>query len=126
MSGVGGRAHVLLVHPDPGFADQARWALDASVDLAVAGDAMSGLRAVARRRPDLLLLSTDLGDLPATGLVRSLRSQPETAELPVLLVTTKVAPEGLDLVAARAVVGVLSLPVTPIALLQRVLEVLPA
>lgn len=118
------RPRVLLVHPDADFGAQASYALGEAVDLVVVTDAMSGLRSVARQRPDLLLLSTDLEDLPAAGLVRSLRGQPETADLPVLLVTTKDRPSGLDLVAARAVVGVVSRPVTPLALRQRVTEAL--
>lgn len=114
------RPRVLLVDPDDAFPAMARYALGQAVDLEVAGDAIAGLRALARRLPDLLMLSTALADLPTSGLVRSLREQPETATLKVVLVTDKAAPEGLDLLALRTVDGVVARPVSPLALLNRV------
>lgn len=58
--------HSLIVAPD------ARSALEDALDL-----------------PDVILLDLDLSDLPGVELLRRLKNQPETAQIPVLVLTEK-------------------------------------
>ncbi len=52
----------------------------------LAPDARAAFQEMADR-PDLVLLDLDLPDLPGEEFLRRLRSQPETAQLPVVVLT---------------------------------------
>ncbi len=54
-----------------------------------AARAEEGLRAVREKKPDLVLLDLMLPDLPGTEVCKQLRSAPETAKLPIVMLTAK-------------------------------------
>ena len=65
----------------------------------------------ARERPDLILLDLGLPDLPGEEVLRCLKAQPETARIPVVVVSGQ--PDAATLVAgsgARAVAAILRKP----------------
>ena len=53
----------------------------------VAMDGLAALDAVERFRPDLVMLDLMIPQLDGFGVLERLRSAPETADLPVILVT---------------------------------------
>lgn len=56
-------------------------------DTVMAGDGRGALRMVRDRRPDLVLLDLNLPDIDGCAVLRSLRADPATRELPVIVHT---------------------------------------
>ena len=81
---------VLVVDDEPDILELTRFALSQEgfqVDTAATGDeAMASLR---RSRPDLVVLDLMLPDRPGTEICRSIRSTPELAAIPVIMLTAR-------------------------------------
>jgi CheY-like chemotaxis protein len=58
-------------------------------DTAVAGDGAQALEAVAKSRPDLILMDAVMPHLDGFETVKRLRADPDTRDLPIIMVTTK-------------------------------------
>ncbi len=55
-----------------------------------AENGIEGISLIARRRPDLIILDLRMPDLDGFGVLQELRNNPETANIPVLVVTGEV------------------------------------
>jgi two-component system phosphate regulon response regulator PhoB len=70
-------------------------------EVSITASGSDALRVATRRVPDLILLDVMLPDIYGTDVCRSLRQTPETAEVPIIMVTAKGAEqdrvEGLSL-----------------------------
>jgi DNA-binding response OmpR family regulator len=115
------RAMIVVASASEGVHAQLRLTLgDERFEVIEAEDVRATATEVARRRPDLLVLDIDL-DGGAGNLVSSLRAQPETADLRLLLLAPRdrdpaVLPDDVD-----ATIG---LPATSFALLRRIEDLL--
>jgi CheY-like chemotaxis protein len=56
-------------------------------EVILAGDGKSGLRAVSESRPDIVLMDLSLPELDGWEATRRLKSDPETASIPVIALT---------------------------------------
>ena len=81
---------VLLIEDEPNIIEAVRfilsrdgWAVDTHSDGATA------LAAVARRMPDIIILDAMLPNRSGFEILRDLRDQPETADLPVQMLTAR-------------------------------------
>ncbi|MEO1797555.1 MAG: response regulator [Pseudomonadota bacterium] len=81
---------VLIIEDEPNIIEAIRfilsrdgWAVDTHSDGATA------LAAVARRMPDIIILDAMLPNRSGFELLRDLRDQPETADLPILMLTAR-------------------------------------
>jgi PAS domain S-box-containing protein len=73
------------------------------VEMAVSVTGLDGLAAIRRRRPDLILLDMHLPDISGMELLRHLKSDVETATIPVVVVSADaLAKETADAMAAGA------------------------
>jgi DNA-binding response OmpR family regulator len=54
-----------------------------------AGDGIEGLEQIERERPDLVLLDVNMPRLDGIELLRQLRARPDTAALPVVMLTAR-------------------------------------
>ena len=72
-------------------------------EAAVAGDGLSGLAAALARRPDLVIADVDMPHMDGLRMCRALRSEPSTADVPVVLVTAYLAPGDQALTDAQPV-----------------------
>lgn len=82
---------ILLVEDEPEIVDIVRDYLErAGFRVITAGDGISGLRLARAERPSLLLLDLMLPGMDGLDVVRSLRSDPATSGLPVIMLTARV------------------------------------
>jgi CheY-like chemotaxis protein/Tfp pilus assembly protein PilZ len=88
-------------------------------DVRSAGNAAAALAAIDARRPALIVTALDLPDRPGDDLVRELRTQPRTSELPIVVLTRGGPDEHARAVRAGAS-DVLSLPLLHETLVQSV------
>lgn len=66
--------------------------LRADVDLSCALSGQGGLKAARELHPDLILLDLQIPDLPGDQVLRALKSDPATHEIPVIMVSADVSP----------------------------------
>ena len=76
-------------------------------EVVVAGDGRAALRAVAERRPELLVADVDMPHLDGLDLCRAIRADPALAHTPVVLITAYLLPGDPRLAdtGALAVIG---------------------
>ena len=86
-----GAHRILVVEDEPDVANLIKLTLEragnATVD--IVGPADAALRAVRGAPPDLLILDLNLPGFDGTELCRFLRRQPDTAALPIIIVTAR-------------------------------------
>ncbi len=96
----GPRSHVLVVDDNADLREYLSGLLSAHYDVATATDGMAALEAMKVRTPELVVSDVMMPRLDGFGLVRAVRSQPETASLPVILLSARAGEEsaidGLD------------------------------
>jgi CheY-like chemotaxis protein len=113
---------ILVVEDDPDIRELAIMALEHDGGFSVSG-CENGSRAVeeARRlRPDLILLDWMLPGMDGGQTMAALRSDPETAAIPVAFMTAKVRTSELEQIAKLGATGVIAKPFDPMALPQQV------
>lgn len=82
--------HVLVVDDDPNIADMLRQFLpEAEFKLESALDGIAGLQAVEANRPDIILLDIIMPELDGFGVIEKLRANPETRDLPIIVISAK-------------------------------------
>jgi DNA-binding response OmpR family regulator len=94
---------ILVVEDEADIAGLIKHALERAGDTAVSivhsGDA--ALRAVAERRPDLMILDLNLPVISGTDVCRMMRAKPATANLPIIILSARTGESdrvtGLDL-----------------------------
>lgn len=81
---------VLVIEDDPQIARVVQLKLtNNGFDVALAPDGGAGLAAVRELRPDLVLLDVMMPVMDGYEVLRAIRSQPEFAGLPVIMLTAK-------------------------------------
>lgn len=82
--------HVLVVDDDPNVADMLRQFLPgAEYRLESAADGIAGLEAIASSRPDIVLLDIMMPRLDGFGVIERLRSNSDTCDLPIIVISAK-------------------------------------
>lgn len=83
-------SHILVIDDEPDILELVRFGLtQEGFTVETAATASEGLRQIAHRLPDLVILDLMLPDMPGTEVCRKLRNQKETANLPVLMLTAR-------------------------------------
>ncbi|GIV89237.1 MAG: DNA-binding response regulator [Chloroflexus sp.] len=84
-------AFVLVVDDDPGIVRLVRSYLEqAGFRVASAFDGATARRLIRQERPDLVILDLMLPDEDGFDIARSLRSDPATATLPIIMLTARI------------------------------------
>ncbi len=118
-------AQILVVEHDP--AARALLALNltrAGHRLLCADDAESALAMIARALPDMVLLEWTLPGQSGLNLLRRLRAQPQTRELPLIMVSARDAEQDKILALESGADDYITKPFNPRELLARVHTVL--
>jgi DNA-binding response OmpR family regulator len=98
-----GPARVLIVEDEGDIAGLIKHALERSgtVEAAIVGSGDAALRAVSDQPPDLVILDLNLPVLSGLEVCRILRARPDTASLPIIMLTARTSEaervSGLDL-----------------------------
>ena len=112
---------ILIVEHDDAVREQARAALMAgSWEVLDADVGRQGVYLAERRQPDAILVGMELPDIDGPRILRELRANPSTRDIPVIFLAAPDAasPEG------DGVVGRIELPLDPAALSAQVLALL--
>jgi DNA-binding response OmpR family regulator len=81
---------VLLVEDEPNITEAIRFILSRDgCDVTALHDGRAALEEVRRRRPDLVILDLMLPGVSGLEVLMSLRADPATATLPVMMLTAK-------------------------------------
>ncbi len=95
------RPEVLVVEDNPDMRRLLAFVVGREFRVRTARNGREGLEAVARQAPDLVLTDVMMPEMAGTELCRHLKEDPETASIPVVLVTSKAEREmkieGLEL-----------------------------
>lgn len=94
-----GRATILIVESDPFMRQLLQTVLD-SYELLFAEDGVSGLKMAKELKPDLIILEPLIPKLDGFQLCSSLKQDPKTGEIPVLMFTILSAKERAEQVGA--------------------------
>ncbi len=82
-------ARILVIDDDPLFCKLVELHLGgAGHYVTVAGDAVEGLRAVIQSLPDLVLLDIRMPFMSGLEVLRALKSDPSSREIPVVMITS--------------------------------------
>ena len=82
------------------------------------------VEAVNQHRPDLLIIDWMMPGLNGCEAVAHLRENPETASIPVVMLTAKDSLDAKEAAASLALAGYLAKPFSPLELIKKVREVL--
>ena len=81
-----------------------------------AANGREGLERARAELPDAILLDVMMPEMDGPATVLELRSRPETAAIPVVLLTAKVQPRDRERFAELPIAGAIAKPFDPIAL----------
>ena len=121
---------VLVVDDDPDIRELITWKLgQAGYATMVAGDGEAGLAAVTAgdsegRAPDLILVDWMMPKMSGIDVCRALRQNPETARIPVILLTANAQEADVELGFAAGVDDYIAKPFSPREMLSRIEAVL--
>ncbi len=97
----------------------------AGYDVQIAGDGQEAWEAIQLQKPDLLITDCQMPRLDGLGLVQRVRENPDTRDLPVLMLTAKGYELSREEMSERwNVIAVIAKPFSPRELLRLVEEVL--
>ncbi len=116
------RPTILVIEDEPSLADIYSTSFGAAgLDVAVAGDGVEGLELALRTRPELILLDLVLPIKDGFEVLRDLKSNPRTKDIPVIILSNLgqdyEVKHGMDLGAACFLVKT---EVEPAKLVQKV------
>ncbi len=96
------RQRVLIVEDDRDLAELVLYNFStACYDAAVVFDGRSALEAIARTRPDLVILDVMLPEMSGTEVARRVRTDPATSHIPIIMLTARA--EEVDQIVGLAV-----------------------
>ena len=118
--------YIIITDDDPDILDNLLTILDTQpYRLATARDGKQCLALIKQERPDLLILDLLMPRMDGWGVIRELRSDPQYANLPIMVLTTVVEDASrrryeLEVGMAMDVQDYVQKPAKPAELIQRV------
>lgn len=95
-------------------------------EVATAENGLDGLEKVGRENVNLVLSDLNMPYMDGLEFVKSLRANPDTAELPVVMVTTEADPEEKEKAMKAGANGYMIKPVTAEMVAQNIKEIMKA
>ena len=114
-------AKIVVIEDDVGFLDLLRVHLvSAGHEVRAAEDAVLGLRAIITEAPDLILLDLNVPYLDGFEMIKALRNDPATTEIPVVVLTARADDETFAEARRLGASQFLTKPVTRDALIRAI------
>ncbi len=112
------KTRILHVDDDPDIRDLTRLVLELDEDFEVrtASSGADALRCISDIMPDWILLDVLMPEMDGRSLMRLLRKQPETVDVPVVFMTALSDQKTLDELSELGAMGIISKPFDPFAL----------
>lgn len=119
------RRKVLVVDDDDDVREVTTFSLEliGGYEVFDADGGVAAIELARRHRPDLVLLDVMMPGMDGPSTFRALRADPETAHIPVVLLTAKV-PVALDQEESDGLAGIISKPFDPRALVAEIERIL--
>jgi signal transduction histidine kinase len=92
-AGEGPRPRILLADDNSDMRDYIRRLLSREYEVTAVADGAAALRAARRERPDLVLTDVMMPGLDGFGLLHELRTDPDTRDLPIILLSARAGEE---------------------------------
>lgn len=89
-------------------------------DVVVTNDGVEGLKSAVTEKPDLIICDAVMPRMDGHGLFRALRANPATADIPVILLTSKATGEDEQRALDAGFMDFIAKPVQPIRIVTRV------
>lgn len=90
----------------------------------IANTSTEGLCQAEAEKPDAILLDLMMPEMDGFTVLKKLKENPETSDIPVILLTAKVQPAGYDQPEQSELAGILNKPFDPLTLADRISEIL--
>ena len=115
------RAKILAVDDEPELTDLMQYHLvRAGHEVVTAANGWEAINAVRNSRPDIILLDLMLPDLDGFGVCEILRRDPQTATIPIVIVSAWSSPDSRNLGLELGALDYLTKPFSPQELVDRV------
>jgi two-component system, OmpR family, alkaline phosphatase synthesis response regulator PhoP len=115
------RAKILAVDDEPELTALMQYHLvRAGHDVTTAANGWEAIHAIRTNRPDIVLLDLMLPDLDGFGLCEILRRDPQTATIPIVIVSAWSSPDSRHLGLELGALDYLTKPFSPQELVERV------
>lgn len=117
---------VLLIEDEDHIREVAQLSLEvtASWDIVAAGGGVEGLALASAEQPDAILLDVMMPEMDGPATLAALRSNADTADIPVVFLTAKVQAEDRRHLTSLGALGVVAKPFDPMQLATQVADVL--
>jgi len=89
-------------------------------DVIVTHDGVDGLKAAVTEKPDLIICDAVMPRMDGFGLLRAVRANPATANIPIILLTSKATGEDEQRALEAGFLDFIAKPVQPIRIVTRV------
>jgi CheY-like chemotaxis protein len=120
-SPAGGKQRILVVDDSQSITKIIQAALQQEgYEVSVGHDGLEGLKLALTDKPDLIITDTVMPRMDGYGLLRALKGNPATAQIPIILLTAKAGGEDEQRALEAGFLDFISKPVQPVRLLSRV------
>lgn len=121
LAAMSDRAKILAVDDEPELTDLMQYHLvRAGHDVTTAANGWEAIACVRANRPDIILLDLMLPDLDGFGVCEILRRDPQTATIPIVIVSAWSSPDSRNLGLELGALDYLTKPFSPQELVERV------
>lgn len=112
---------ILVIDDNPSSLRLTRYTLEKKgYQIITASDGLEGLRKAREEHPDLIILDVMLPGLDGYEVCHQLRQKPETATLPILMISAKAHQDDKDIALRVGADDYLTKPVEPSTIVARV------
>ncbi len=117
---------ILVVDDEEDVQEIAKLGLEMKTDwtVLIADSGMAALQMAQEHRPNAILLDMMMPDMDGRATLKALKTEPSTAEIPVILVTAKAQPAILEEFADLNIAAVIAKPFRPLQLAAEISRIL--